>query len=86
MVSFQKPRLQLKIIYNLQPLVEKFTIHYLNAPHKWGIPELKDNYAHVIHSPTESNQVVVECYENLPFPFQYCITIVPLPFCLFVGN
>lgn len=36
--------------------VKKFTIHNLNAPHKWQILESKDNYAHTIRCPTEHNQ------------------------------
>ena len=28
----------------------------LTAPHKWGIPTLKEIYAHVIHGPMKHNQ------------------------------
>jgi hypothetical protein len=27
--------------------VEKFIVHNVSAPHKQGIPKLKENYAHV---------------------------------------
>ena len=40
----------------LRPLVQKFTQHNLNAPHKWEIPKIKENYAHVIHGLLERNQ------------------------------
>ena len=52
MVSFQRKRLQLKSYDNLLLLVAKFIIHILSAPHKRGNPELKKNYAHVIHGLT----------------------------------
>lgn len=45
-----------KIYENLHLLVKKFIVHITSAPHKWGIHELKDNYAHVIPSPMEHNQ------------------------------
>ena len=50
-VSFQRKRLRLKNLDNLQMFVRIFTIHNLSAPHKWRIVESKDNYAHVIHGP-----------------------------------
>ena len=59
MLSFPKQRLQLKKTDNLQVLVKKFIVHHLSAPHKQGIPELKENYAHVKPGPLEPNQEVV---------------------------
>ena len=41
---------------DIQLLIEKFTVHNMSAPPKRGIPCLKNNYAHVIHGPTECNQ------------------------------
>lgn len=47
---------ELQYFDDLQLLVQKFTQHKLNAPHKWRIPRLKKNYAHVIHGLLERNQ------------------------------
>ena len=44
---------------NIQLFVEKFTIHNLRAPRKWGIPELNENYAHVKLGPSDRLQGVV---------------------------
>lgn len=43
----------------LQLVVEKFIVHSPSAPHKWRILELKENYDHVMHNPTERSQGVV---------------------------
>ena len=59
MVIFQRKRLHLKSFDNLQRLVKKFTLYSLSAPHRWGILELKDNYAHVISDLMERNKRVV---------------------------
>lgn len=40
-------------------LVEKFTIHILSAPHKRGIFELKEYYAHILHGPIKLTQGVM---------------------------
>ena len=37
-------------------LVKKFIAHNPNAPHKQGIPESNDNYAHVVHGPIKCSQ------------------------------
>ena len=34
-------------------------------PHKQGVLELKENYAYIIHGPTEHNQEIICCYESL---------------------
>ena len=59
MIFFQRRKLQLKNFDNLQLFVKMFTMHNMSAPYKWGIPVLKDSYAHVIHDPIERNQGVV---------------------------
>ena len=38
---------------SLHLFVEKFIVHSLSASHKWGIPEINNNYAHVILGPME---------------------------------
>jgi hypothetical protein len=40
-----------KTLIRIQFFVEKFTSYILSAPHKHGIPELKNKYAHKIHTP-----------------------------------
>lgn len=52
MIPFQTKRLWLKIFGDLQLFVEKFVVHDMSVPYKWGIPELKENYVHVICGPT----------------------------------
>ena len=40
-------------------LVEKFTLHSMNAPCRQELPKLRDNSPHVIHGPTKRSQEVV---------------------------
>jgi hypothetical protein len=47
-VLFPKKEIEIKKIYDhLQLLIEKFIIHSPNAPHKWDILGLKDDYDHM---------------------------------------
>ena len=59
MVSIHRKMLLLKDFNNVQLLVDKFPIHNMSAPHKWGISELKASNSHVLLGPTECNQEVV---------------------------
>lgn len=36
-------------------LVEKFKVHNLSGPHRWGISKSKENYVHMILGPMECN-------------------------------
>jgi hypothetical protein len=56
-VLFPKKEIEIKKNYDhLQLLIEKFIIHSPNAPHKWEILGLKDDYDHVTFGPMECNQ------------------------------
>ena len=47
---------------------EKFIVQNLNAPHKWGIQDLKEYYVHVAHGPTQCSQQIVQCYAGDELP------------------
>lgn len=52
---FPKKESEIENVDTLHLFLEKFIVHNLSAPHKWGIPKLK-NCAHVLPSPTYCNQ------------------------------
>ena len=56
---WKKVRAIKKYYDNLQLLVKKFVVHILSAPNQQETPQWTENYAHVIHGPTEHNQRVV---------------------------
>ena len=61
MLSSQRKKLQLKHYDALHMLVEKFTIHNLSAPHKYGIWDSKENYAYGTwaHIPQPRNALIL---------------------------
>ena len=70
MVSFQKEEIEIKKkSKNLQLLIEKFTVYNMSAPHKRGIPKLKEDNAHVTLDPTDCSQGIVYCCEPSPNHF-----------------
>lgn len=52
MVFVQRKRMRLKKTLTLELFVEKFTVYNPSPPHKYCIPDLKHDYAHVILDPT----------------------------------
>ena len=59
--------LRLKWFYTLRLLVKMFILHNM-TPHKHGIPQLKNNYAHVIPSPTEGKCVTLCLGDHINSP------------------